>query len=156
MEDRPQRKHKTVEEIRAELAEVSDFKAPTVDDNYGQELIMDIHNADVSKFNRKDLEQYCIDICALTKMRRADLHFWDFEGQQEQYEIYAEEAPHLCGTSLCQFIMTSNIIIHSLDKWGKIYINLFTCKPFNPEEALKLTEEFFSGKVVSHHNITRV
>jgi S-adenosylmethionine/arginine decarboxylase-like enzyme len=146
---------KSIEQIRKNLALANNFKAPTKDDNYGVELIMDIKNCDISKFNRKDLEEYCIKICELTKMQRADLHFWDFEGQDEAYGIYKEEAPHLCGTSLCQFITTSNITIHSLDQWGKLYINLFTCKPFEPEEAIKLTLDFFSGELLQQFFITR-
>lgn len=151
-----EKRHKTVEEILAELAEVNDFKAPSIEDNYGVELIMDIHEADASKFNKKDLEEYCIRICEITKMRRADLHWWDFEGQEEQYKIYAEKAPHLCGISLCQFLMTSNMVIHTIDPFQKVYINLFTCKVFEKEEAMRFTEEFFRGKIVSHHFITRI
>lgn len=151
-----EKKNKTVEQILAELNEVNDFKAPSKEGTYGFELIVDLKNCDVSKFTRAELERFCIEVCKLTKMRRADLHFWDFEGQEEQYNIYAEKAQHLCGTSLCQFISTSNIVLHSLDIWGKCYINLFTCKPFNHEEALEFIRKYFSGEVTSWHFIERI
>lgn len=146
---------KTIEEIRKELGEINDFKAPSIDDPYGYELILDLKNCDSSKFNRVDLDKFCEELCKLTKMRRADIHFWDFEGQEEQYEIYAEEAQHLCGTSLIQFINTSNITIHTLDIWKKIYLNLFTCKPFNHEEAKSFIVNYFKGEIVSEHFIVR-
>jgi len=52
--------------------------------NYGKELILDIHECGVSKFNRKDIEEYCIQLCDLIDMVREKIHFWDYEGVPEE------------------------------------------------------------------------
>lgn len=146
---------KTLEDWKKQIEEVNDFQAPGIDDTYGYELVVDLKNCDRSKFNRKDLEEFCIQVCELTKMRRADLHFWDCDNP-EQYKLFEEKAPHLCGTSLCQFIMTSNIIVHTIDPFNKCYINLFTCKPFEPSEALEFIKNYFSAEVSRHTFLERI
>jgi S-adenosylmethionine/arginine decarboxylase-like enzyme len=122
-------------------------------DDYGKELILDIHNCDVSKFNRKDIEDYLIELCGdVIDMEREDLHWWDYEDDLNGYK----EAPsHLKGTSCAQFILTSTIIIHSLDDLKKIFINIFSCKDFDTEMAAGFTEKYFGGKVETYEVITR-
>jgi len=120
---------------------------------YGQELILDLHNCDVSKFNRKDIKAYLIELCDnVIDMERADLHWWDYEDDPEEYET----APsHLKGTSCVQFIMTSTIVIHSLEDLKKIFINIFSCKDFDAEETAKFTAGYFSGVVKNKTEIIR-
>ena len=47
---------------------------------YGYELIMDLHGCNASKFTRKDLKRFFIEICELIKMERCKLYFWDDVG----------------------------------------------------------------------------
>lgn len=109
---------------------------------FGQELILDLYGCDVSKFNREALEEYLIELCILIDMERADLHFWDYEDYPEEK---AEAPPHLDGTSCVQFITTSNITIHTLDKVGEVYINLFSCKDYDKDVATDFTVTFFDA-----------
>jgi S-adenosylmethionine/arginine decarboxylase-like enzyme len=121
---------------------------------YGKELVLDIHNCDISKFNREDIEAYLKELCNnVIDMERADLHWWDY---QDDPEYYAEAPPHLKGTSCVQFIMTSTIVIHTLEDLGKVFINIFSCKTFSVEDAEKFTAEFFKGKVVNREVIDRL
>ena len=64
--------------------------------------------------------------------------------------------PHLKGTTAVQFIMTSNIVIHTLDLMGNVYINIFSCKEFDPEDAAEFTAKWFKGKVVNSQVIDRI
>jgi len=121
--------------------------------NYGKELILDIHNCDTSKFNRKDLRKYLDELCELIDMEQDDLHWWDYEGVPDEER---DTEPHLVGTSVVQFITTSDIVIHSLDILERIYINIFSCKDFDADVAAKFTRDFFSGQIVSRHVIDRV
>lgn len=114
---------------------------------YGKELILDLHDCDVSTFNRKSIENYFVKLCILIDMEREDRHFWDYEGDPEGYE----NAPsHLKGTSAVQFIKTSSMVIHTLDDLGRVYINIFSCKDFNGDAARDYTEEWFEGKAVNN------
>jgi S-adenosylmethionine/arginine decarboxylase-like enzyme len=120
---------------------------------YGKELILDIHNCDVSKFNRKDIEAYLVELCdEVIDMERADLHWWDYEDQPEEYD----KAPaHLKGISCVQFIMTSNITIHTLDELGIIYLNIFSCKDFVADDVIDFTKGWFSGEVIKSTVVDR-
>lgn len=124
---------------------------------YGQELILDIHNCNVEKFNRKDLTEFFKTLCEKIDMVREDLHFWDFEGMTEEEIIeagYIED--HVIGTSAIQFIRTSNVTIHCLDRLKSVYINIFSCKSFNPGIVKNYVEEFFGGNIVCHSFIERI
>ena len=121
---------------------------------YGKELIMDLHECDVSKFNRKDIETYLIELCDnVIYMEREALHWWDYQGLPEEYE----KAPdHLKGTSAIQFITTSNITIHTLDVLGKVFLNIFSCKNFNEKNVQDYCLSFFKGRIVKSTVIERI
>jgi len=119
---------------------------------YGKELILDLHECDPSLFTRGHIEKYFQTLCELIQMKPADLHFWDdLDTPLEQRQT----EPHLKGTSAIQFIMTSNITIHTLDKLKAVYINLFSCKDFDEVVAAEFSEEFFKGKIVQEHTMER-
>jgi len=113
--------------------------------NYGKELILDLYDCNSDLFTREDIEKYMIELCELIDMTRADLHFWDYEDSTQ--EEYDEAPPHLKGTSVVQFIMTSNIVMHALDELGRIYLNIFSCKDFDPEVVVEFTLKYFGGHV---------
>lgn len=122
-------------------------------DSYGKELILDIHNCDVSKFNRTDIERYIKILCDdIIDMDREDLYWWDYE---DDIAGYKEAPDHLKGTSCVQFILTSTIVIHSLVELKKIFINIFSCKNFDAETAVVFTEKYFGGKVETYKVIMR-
>ena len=120
---------------------------------YGYELILDLHGCDVGKFNRESLDGYFEKLCKAIDMKRAELHFWDYEG------VPVEERPkeaHLLGTSAVQFIETSSIIIHSLDLLEAVYVNIFSCKEFDAKIAEKITREWFGANGCKAQFIERI
>jgi S-adenosylmethionine/arginine decarboxylase-like enzyme len=121
--------------------------------NYGKELIIDLHNCDVSKFNRESLRTYFKELCFLINMKRAKLVFWDDVGVPEDMKQVLE---HTKGTSAIQFILTSNITIHTLDILKSVYINIFSCKDFSEKDAEMYTQEFFAGDVKQSITIDRL
>ena len=121
--------------------------------SYGNELILDLHGCDPSKFTRADLTEFFKELCDRIDMEAADLHFWD---DLETPEEEKETEPHLVGTSAIQFIKTSNITIHTLDLMKHVYLNVFSCKPFDSETVAEYCLEFFGGKIVSSHEVDRL
>lgn len=120
---------------------------------YGKELILDIHNCDTSNFTRDGIEKFMVDLCKEIKMEREDLHFWDYNGDIDEYR----KAPdHLKGTTAVQFIRTSNIVIHTLDVLMRAYINIFSCKDFDISIATQVCLHYFGGNVVNSANMDRV
>ena len=122
---------------------------------YGKELILDIHDCDVSKFNRKDIEAFLVKLCDnIIYMERADLHWWDYEDDNQ--EDYDNAPSHLKGTSCVQFISTSTIVIHSLEDLKKVFINIFSCKNFNANATAEFTQNYFGGNVITKEIIERI
>lgn len=76
-------------------------------------------------------------------MECEDLHFWDYEEPDEK----AAAPPHLRGTSAVQFIKTSSIVVHTLDQLRAFYLDLFSCREFDPALVESLTVEYFGGHV---------
>jgi S-adenosylmethionine/arginine decarboxylase-like enzyme len=121
--------------------------------SYGIELIIDLHECNTTKFNRKDIKKYFKELCELIDMQAEDCHFWDDEGVPEEEK---QTDPHTKGISAIQFILTSNITIHTLDLLEKVFINIFSCKDFDKYEALEFSRNFFEGKIVNNATITRI
>lgn len=120
---------------------------------YGKELIIDLHNCDDSKFTRKEIRKYFKELCTLIDMKAEKLYWWDDYGLP--LELCQKEA-HTKGTSAVQFILTSNITIHTLDILKNVYINIFSCKEFDCNHAKAFTENWFKGKIVNSQIINRV
>ncbi|MEE9294588.1 MAG: S-adenosylmethionine decarboxylase [Phycisphaerae bacterium] len=119
---------------------------------YGQELILDLHGCVVSMFTRKAIEGYCAELCELIDMERCDLHFWDDVGVPEE-EQQADAKTK--GTSAVQFILTSTIVIHTLDLMKAVYVNIFSCKEFDTDEAAEFTANWFDSKDWTKQVVTR-
>ena len=120
--------------------------------SYGKELIIDLHNCDASTFDRRSIKKYFAELCDLIDMERCKLSWWDDHGVPEGEK---QTEKHLKGTTAVQFILTSNIVIHTLDLLGNVYINIFSCKNFDSDEAMNFTAEWFKGEIVSSHEIDR-
>ena len=122
-------------------------------ESYGYELIMDLHGCNVSKFTREDISLFFVELCDLIKMERRDLHFWD---DYDTPLANHQTSPHTKGTSAVQFILTSSIVIHTLELKGDVYINIFSCKYFDEKVALEFCEKWFSSSNCISHHIKRV
>jgi S-adenosylmethionine/arginine decarboxylase-like enzyme len=86
-------------------------------------------------------------------MEKGDLYFWDDVGVPEED---CQTDPNTKGTSAVQFIITSSIVIHTLDLLGTVYLNLFSCKSFDADEAEEFVRVWFDGEVVKRTEVTRV
>ena len=120
---------------------------------YGIELILDLHGCDASKFTRDSISEYFERLCVLIDMKREALHFWDDEGVSEEDK---QTSPHTQGTSAVQFILTSSIVIHTLDQLRAVYINIFSCKAYDPKVAEQFSVEWFGATDCSARFLDRV
>lgn len=120
---------------------------------YGFELIMDLHDCDVSKFNRASLHKYFIKLCKAIDMKRCELYFWDDVGVPSKRR---QMSPRTRGMSVVQFMLTSSVVVHKLDLLKAVYINIFFCKSFDKEIAEKLTRKWFAAKKCKTHFLERI
>jgi S-adenosylmethionine decarboxylase len=56
---------------------------------------------------------------------------------------FAEHDPSKAGFTLTQLIETSNICAHFVDKTGEVYLDVFSCKPFDAEAAAGVAAKYF-------------
>ena len=120
--------------------------------DYGQELILDLHHCNVFTFTRNSIESYFKALCSLIDMERQDLHFWDDEGVPFNEQ---QTDPKTKGISAVQFILTSSIVIHALEKMEAAYINIFSCKEFDTDKAAEFTVKWFQSKAHTTTTVSR-
>jgi len=120
---------------------------------YGIELILDLHGCDVSRFTRRSLDGYFERLCKAIDMEKCERFFWDDIGVPEKER---QVQAHTKGTSAVQFILTSSIVVHTLDLLDAAYINIFSCKPFDRRIARKITKDWFKAEECRTHFIERI
>ncbi len=119
---------------------------------YGYSSVLDVVDCDPATFTRESIETFLATLCRVIDMEREDLHFWDYEDDPEGY---AAAPAHLRGVSAIQFIKTSGIVIHTLDDLKVVFIDLFSCKQYDPNVVWNAVEKHFGGKVRSCQTFER-
>ena len=109
---------------------------------YGSELVLDLHGCNPKKFNRPGIDAYFTELCRHIDMTKYEVHFWDDEGLPPEE---CQTLPHTKGTSAVCFILTSSIVIHTLDILEAVYVNIFSCKAFDQDMAANFTKEWFEA-----------
>ncbi len=89
---------------------------------------------------RQYLKGYFKSLCKAIKMKPQKCTFWD---DMWVMPWHRQTALHTTGTSAVQFIITSNITVHYLELMNSAYINIFSCKHINIEEAVRVTQSWF-------------
>jgi len=125
---------------------------PIVSGIYGKEVILDCYYCDVTLFNRRDIRRFMNQLVKRLKMKKGPLHFWDDVGVPKRYR---QTKLATTGASAVQFILTSNITIHCLDKLHRVYVNIFSCKDFSEGEAKQFVQTFFNAFTVRIHVLYR-
>jgi S-adenosylmethionine/arginine decarboxylase-like enzyme len=121
--------------------------------NYGIELILDLHNCDSSTFNRKSIRKYFKLLCEKIDMQAEKICWWDDHGLPKDL---CQTESHTKGTTAVQFILTSNITIHTLDILKNAYINVFSCKEYDAKIVEEFSKEWFKGEIVKSTLIERI
>lgn len=120
---------------------------------YGHELILDLHGCDSGAFNRESIEEFFSLLCDKIEMTACELYFWDDIGLPPEE---CQTAPHTKGTSAVQFILTSSMVIHTLDLLDAVYLNIFSCKEFDPDAAASFAVEWFQATDYRSHHLERL
>lgn len=119
---------------------------------YGLELVLDLENCDPSRFTRQNITDYYNNLCQGIDMELCEVYFWDDLGVPEED---CQTHPDTKGTSSVAFILTSSIVVHTLDVREQVFVNVFSCKSFNVEAAERVTLEYFRGNVFNKTTIKR-
>lgn len=70
-------------------------------------------------------------------------------------EHFAAHNPHAAGFSLVQLIETSSITGHFVDQSGDFYLDIFSCKPFDPAVAKEMVMQAFHPQNIAETFLSR-
>jgi len=122
--------------------------------SYGQELILDLHECDPETYDtREKIEAFFESLCEMIEVEARDIHFWDYAGRPVEYSNAEDRVK---GTSAVQFILTSSIVIHTLDIFKQVYLNVFSCDEFNAASVAEFAQLKFKGRIVQMKVMDRV
>lgn len=107
-------------------------------DGWGVEMQLDLHNCNPELIRSKeDITRYVRELCDLIKMKR----FGDTQ------VVHFGEDEKVAGYSMVQLIETSLISGHFANATNASYINIFSCKMYDPKVVSDFTTNFFGGTV---------
>jgi S-adenosylmethionine/arginine decarboxylase-like enzyme len=91
------------------------------------------------------IKQYVMELCDLIEMKRFG----------ETVIVHFGEDEKVAGYSMTQLIETSLISGHFANLTNRAYIDVFSCKLYNPSVVAKFTQEFFKAGPVQAHCVIR-
>lgn len=91
------------------------------------------------------IRQFVIDLCEVIGMRRFG----------EPTIVNFGDDPRVAGYSLVQLIETSNICAHFADESSAVYIDIFSCKKFDPQVAATFCANTFGAQKAAGTFISR-
>ena len=112
---------------------------------WGVASSFDIYNCNPETIRDADrIRQFVIELCELIEMERfGDTQVVDF-GEDER----------VAGFSMTQLIETSLISAHFANLSNTTYLDVFSCKPYDPDAAEEFAVRFFGGShCITHVNL---
>jgi S-adenosylmethionine/arginine decarboxylase-like enzyme len=97
---------------------------------------IDLESCDPDLIRSADaIKQYVVELCDLIEMKRFG----------ETHVVHFGEDERVAGYSMLQLIETSCISAHFANETNTSYIDIFSCKAYDPEVASNFTKNFFKG-----------
>ena len=113
--------------------------------SWGLACSFDIYNCNPETIrDAEKIRQFVYQLCDLIAMKRfGECQVVDF-GEDER----------VSGFSMVQLIETSLISAHFANQSNTTYLDVFSCKPYDPEVVEKFATEYFGGsRCVTHVNL---
>jgi len=104
---------------------------------WGMACSFDIYdcNPDTIRDAQK-IKQFVAELCDLIEMKRFG----------ETQVVHFGEDEKVAGYSMVQLIETSLISAHFANLTNTTYLDVFSCKPYDPEKVKEFATEFFGGQ----------
>lgn len=114
---------------------------------WGQQLLLDVRGGRLDAVRSgAAILAWCADLLARIDMRAYG---------DPLLAHFAEHDPQAAGFSLVQLIETSAVVGHFVDATGDIYLDIFSCKPFDPQAAIDCVVEHFQPQRIRSQQIER-
>jgi S-adenosylmethionine/arginine decarboxylase-like enzyme len=103
---------------------------------WGISTSIDIYNCNPETIRNADLiKRFVIELCDLIEMKRF----------QDTLVVNFGEDERVAGFSMVQLIETSLISAHFANLSNTTYLDVFSCKPYDPQIVENFAMEFFGG-----------
>jgi len=120
---------------------------PKAQREFGAELILDLHDCDPAVIrSRKKLEEFARKLVRRIRMVPYGKPFLAHFGHKD---------PVTSGYSLVQLIETSSITAHFSEGKNSVYLNIFSCKHFDKDDAKEFCKAFFKARRARNRYIVR-
>ena len=107
----------------------------------------DIYNCDPEAIRSAEkIQQFVVELCDLIEMKRFG----------ETTIVNFGEDERVAGYSMVQLIETSLISAHFANMTNAVYLDVFSCKPYDPEIVADFAKRFFAGSHCTTHSNLRL
>ena len=104
---------------------------------WGVSSSIDLYECDLGLMqNAEEIREFVGILCDRIKMRRYG----------ETQVVFFGDDPRVTGFSMTQLIETSLISAHFADASCAIYLDVFSCAPYEPEEVAAFAKEYFKAE----------
>jgi S-adenosylmethionine decarboxylase len=93
----------------------------------------------------KAIRRFVVELCDLIKMKRYG----------KTQVVHFGEDERVAGFSMTQLIETSLISAHFANKSNTTYLDVFSCKAYDPKTVVDFAKSFFKAKKVKRHTVLR-
>lgn len=108
-----------------------------MNDYWGIETSLDLYECNPETIRDADkIKQFVIELCDLIKMKRFG----------ETTVVHFGEEERVAGFSMTQLIETSLISAHFANATNAVYLNVFSCKDYDPTLVRDFAVKFFGAK----------
>ena len=105
-------------------------------DYWGVSTCIDLYDCDLSLMQNADaIRKFVVLLCDRIKMRRYG----------ETQVVFFGDEPRVQGFSMIQLIETSLISAHFADESQTIYLDVFSCAPYDSEDAARFAADYFKA-----------
>lgn len=109
-------------------------------DVWGIASAIDIYDCDPEKIrDAAVIKQFVVELCELIEMKRFG----------ECQVVHFGEDEKVAGFSMVQLIETSLISAHFANKTNTTYLDVFSCKAYDPEKVRVFAQHYFGGSFSS-------
>jgi S-adenosylmethionine/arginine decarboxylase-like enzyme len=113
---------------------------------WGVSSCIDLYECDLRLMQDAEaIRRFVRLLCERIKMRRYG----------ETQVVFFGDEPRVQGFSMTQLIETSLISAHFADASRAIYLDVFSCAPYNSEDTAKFAAEYFKAQRYNLHVVQR-
>ena len=118
----------------------------TVEEYWGLSSCIDLYDCDLELMQNADcIREFVKLLCERIKMRTYG----------ETQVVHFGDDPRVTGFSMAQLIETSLISAHFAEASRAIYLDVFSCSPYQPAEVAEFASNYFKARRYNLHAVKR-